>query len=488
MPNLVFSLDMQFNHAIRGLRDFTVSLNRNTAIMAHTHWSDQLIERYKRRRRQLAQKVGSGLILILGNSESPVNYPANTYPFRQDSNMLYLTGIQKPDFALLIDADAEVEYLFGPHLTMEDLIWTGPQMDVYAAADHLGIARAHPLSEWIDFFERLPHSDRPIHYLPPYRSEHFRLLREVIGHSKRQAGEGASTALIRGIVSMRSVKDAWEIAQIEKALEVTHRIFMRLMHEAQPGVCEQWLAGIAHGIATSEGGRLAFTPIISRDGQILHNHSYANSLREGDLLLIDLGAEEPGGYASDITRTIPVSWNYTSRQADIYDIVLQAQRAALDMLAPGVRYLDVHLQAARVIAQGLKDVGLLRGPVDEIVESGAHALFFPHGLGHMMGLDVRQFGTAYLRLGKRLQSGYVLTVEPGIYFIPALIDQWRKEGKFNDFIRYDKLEEWYDFGGIRIEDDVLITESGYRILGRPIPRERHEIVSARIPAGLKQPQ
>ncbi len=476
--------------------------------MASTHWSDEMIERYRRRRHQLAQKVGEGLILILGNSDTPVNYPANPYPFRQDSNMLYFTGIPMPDFALLIDPTSGEEHLFGPRPTMEDLIWTGPQMDVDAAAERLGISHAHALSELKSILERPEYRKCTIHYLPPYRCEHYRLLRDTLGYSEEHARKSVSTTLIKAIVSMRSVKDEWEVSQIEKALELTHRIFMRLMQEAQPGVREQWLAGIAQGIAASEGGRLAFTPIISRDGQILHNHSYANQLREGDLLLIDLGAEEPGGYASDITRTIPVSWKYTPRQADIYDIILQAQKAAMDMLAPGVRYLDVHLQAARVIAQGLKDVGLLRGPVDEIVESGAHALFFPHGLGHMMGLDVHdmeglgedyvgydhetrrsdQFGTAYLRLGKRLQPGYVLTVEPGIYFIPPLIEQWQKEDKFNHFIQYDKLDAWLDFGGIRIEDDVLITESGYRILGRAIPRQRHEIEDVRIPAGLKPAQ
>jgi Xaa-Pro aminopeptidase len=252
------------------------------------------------------------------------------------------------------------------------------------------------------------------------------------------------------------------------------------------------------GLAIAGGAGTAFPTILTKNGQILHNHEHGNRLKKGDLLVVDAGASSPMHYAADITRTIPIGGKFSGRQLDVYDIVLAAQEAAIKAMRPGIKFRDIHLQTARIVAGGMKSIGLMKGDTEEAVLQGAHALFFPHGLGHMLGLDVhdmenlgeqnvgyddsvqrsQQFGLAYLRMAKDLRPGYVMTVEPGIYFIPALIDLWHKEGKFLDFIAYDKLEAYRDFGGIRIEDDVLITKDGRRVLGRPIPKKPDKIAAA----------
>ena len=339
---------------------------------------------------------------------------------------------------------------------------------------------------------------RTVHFLPPYRPETLLKLGKLLGIKPEEAKAKASLALLKGVVAQRSAKSDEEVGEIETALKTTAKMYDAAMRMAQPGIWEKDIAGRVDGLAITGGVGTAFPTILTRNGQILHNHEHANRLKKGDLLVVDAGAESPLHYAADITRTIPIGGKFSGRQLEVYDIVLASQEAAIKAIRPGIKYRDIHLQTARIIAGGLKGIGLMKGDIEEAVLQGAHALFFPHGLGHMLGLDVhdmedlgeqyvgydetiqrsQQFGLAYLRMAKDLRPGYVMTVEPGIYFIPALIDLWRTEGKFLDFIAYDKLESYRDFGGIRIEDDVLVTKDGRRVLGRPIPKKPDKIAAA----------
>jgi Xaa-Pro aminopeptidase len=310
-----------------------------------------------------------------------------------------------------------------------------------------------------------------------------------------QLKENASMELMMAVINLRSLKSAEEVAEIEKGIETAYEMFTKGMKLVKPGKYEYEVAGAMEGIALAKNGVLSFPTILSVRGEILHGHAHGNLMNEGDMLVMDSGFETPDHYATDHTRTVPVKGKFTQKQKEIYQIVLDSQMAAIDAIKPGVKYQDVHLLSCKVIAEGLKKLGLMKGDTDEAVKQGAHALFFPHGLGHMMGLDVHdmedigqiyvgydaevrpidQFGTAYLRLGRRLQPGFVLTVEPGIYFIPELYTLWKSENKFTEFINYDKVAEYLGFGGIRIEDDVLVTETGHRVLGKSIPKTVEEI-------------
>ncbi len=445
-------------------------------------------------------------MLLLGNNEVPMNYKGNPYPFRQDSSFLYFTGVQTPGFALIMDMDSGEDTLYGYDLTVDDIIWMGALPGVKDWAAVGGLTSTADFAQLEPALNAAQKSGRKVHILPPYRNDHKILLSRMLQIPIEELNSAASEALIRGIISLRSIKEEREIKQMEAALRTTHNIYLRVIKNALPGVKEQILAGIAEGMSIQEGGRLAYPAILSRDGQILHNHHHGHLLKDGDLVLADIGAEGPMGYASDITRTFPVGPTFTARQRDIYQIVLDAEVSSIDMLRPGITYKEVHLHAAHVITEGLKALGLMQGDSEEIVASGAHALFFPHGLGHMIGLDVHdmenlgedyvgysaevrrssQFGTAYLRLGRALETGFVLTVEPGIYFIPALIDQWKNEGRFRDFIRYEMVEQWRDFGGVRIEDNVLITSDGHRVLGPPIPKTIKEIEEVKMIPGTRR--
>ncbi|MEM7574170.1 MAG: aminopeptidase P family protein [Bacteroidota bacterium] len=436
---------------------------------------------YQNRRQQLAQQLSSGLILIMGNDDAPMNYGANPYPFCQDSNFRYYAGIKQAGLSLTIDPATGESTLYGDDLTLADVVWMGEHPSTRELADRVGIE--HTASR-ASLAEVLKKNSGPLHFLPPYRAARQQFLAATVGSTT------ASVDLIQAVVTQRSVKTAEEIAEMEIAVNTSRRMHHAAMEMARPGMLEAEVAGAIEGIAISGGGRLAYPAIVTRNGHILHNHDHSNPLQAGDLLLIDAGASSPSGYAGDITRTFCIGRAMNQQQEEIYRIVKKAEEDVIRDLKAGVPYQDYHRQASLIIAEGLTELGLMQGDPAEAVAAGAHAMFFPHGLGHMIGLDVHdmedlgedyvgydaqtqrsdQFGTAYLRLGRALEPGFVLTVEPGIYFIPALIDQWRNEGKFTDFINYAALAAYRDFGGIRIEDNVLITDSGSRVLGEPIKK------------------
>ncbi len=446
-------------------------------------------EVYIQRRARLKEKVERGVILILGNNESPMNYPDNTYHFRQDSTFLYFFGIDYPGLAGVIDVDSGKEMIFGDDVSIENIIWMGPQRSMADRAAEVGITETQPFGKLSPFIEEAANTGRKIHFTPPYRGDNIMLLSDLTGYHHNKVKSKSSVELIKACVDLRSVKDAGEIEELERHMKVGYEMHTTAMKMAQPGNTEQQVTGILEGISMSGGGMVSFPIICSVHGETLHNHYHGNTLKESDLLLVDAGSESPRHYATDHTRTSPVGGEFTQKQKEIYQIVVDANDRSREATLPGVPYRDAHMVACKTIAAGLKELGLMKGDVDEAVAAGAHALFFPHGLGHMLGLDVHdmedydqvyvgyddeirpsdQFGLAYLRLGRRLQPGFVITNEPGIYFIPALIDQWRSEKKHEQFINYDKVEEYKDFGGIRLEDDILVTENGCQILGERIP-------------------
>ena len=450
---------------------------------------------YTDRRNRLRAALGSGLILIPGNAEASYNYPANTYHFRQDSNFLYFFGLDHPDLAGVIDIDENKDYIFGNDVDMDDIIWMGPQPLMSDQAAKAGVENTAPLNALSDFINETKSKGRKIHYVPPYRGETYIQLENLLGLPVSEIRNNVSVELIKAIVKLREIKDEYEIAEIEKAVDIAYQMHTTSMKMAMPGVVEREIAGTIEGISLAKGGPVSFPIILSIHGETLHNHYHGNILKEGRMMVTDAGAETTMHYSSDITRTVPVGGKFSPRQKDIYEIVLQANNKTIEATKPGIPNKELHLMAASIIATGLKDLGLMKGNVQDIVSEGAHAMFFPHGLGHMMGLDVHdmeglgennvgyddeikrsnQFGMAFLRLGKRHKPGFVFTIEPGIYFIPALIDLWKKEGKFTDFINYDKVETYKDFGGIRIEDDILVTETGHKVLGKPIPKTVAEV-------------
>lgn len=454
---------------------------------------------YQRRRQQLKKQLGSGLLLFLGNNDVGMNYAGNTYHFRQDSNFLYFFGIDQPGLAAVIDIDNDREIIFGDELTMEDIVWMGAQPRLKTLAGQVGVGETLPSRRLSAFVKKARKAGQAVHFLPPYRHDNMLLLKDLLNIPLPKQKAAASEAFIRAVVAQRAHKSEEEIAEMERAVNTTGAMHVAAMREARAGRKEAELAGLVEGMAVSAGGNLSYPVILSVHGQILHNHYHGNTLEKGQLVLGDFGAETAMHYAGDITRTFPVSAKFTPRQRDIYNIVLDAEVSAIASLKPGITYMDVHLAAARRMAEGLKSLGLMQGDMAEAVAQGAHALFFPHGLGHMIGLDVHDmedlgekyvgysdtvqrsthFGTAYLRLARPLEPGFVLTVEPGIYFIPQLIDQWRRQKKFTQFINYPALTKYRDFGGIRIEDNVLITSSGHRVLGQPIPKTVEEVEALR---------
>ena len=440
---------------------------------------------YKNRRARLKEKVKSGLVLILGNGEAPANYTDNTYKFRQDSSFLYFFGLNQPGFAGVIDIDSGDEYIFGNDVDMDDIIWMGPQPSVKDMAARVGVSKTAPFARLADCMKTAISQGRRIHFLPPYRFRNMLLLEELLGIRPALVKNYASLELIKAVVDLRSVKEPCEIEEITKACNIGYEMHTAAMRNCKPGVKEQYIAGLIEGIAASYGSMVSFPVILSQNGETLHNHDHSQILQEGRMMLTDAGAEEVSHYCSDFTRTVPVGGKFLTRQKEVYNIVLAANNKAIEIAKPGVTYQYVHLEVCKVLAQGLKDLGLMKGDVNEAVAAGAHALFMPHGLGHMVGLDVHdmedlgqiyvgyddetrpidQFGTSSLRMGRRLQEGFVITDEPGCYFIPALIDQWRAQGMHKEFLNYDKIETFKDFGGIRLEDDILIIPGGSRFLG-----------------------
>ncbi|MCK3684346.1 aminopeptidase P family protein [Maribellus sp. YY47] len=450
---------------------------------------------YINRRSALKTKGLTGIALILGNVEAPMNYRDNTYHFRQDSNFLYFFGLDFPGLVGVVDFDSGEDFIFGNDVDIEDIIWMGPQVTLQENAAKAGITNTAPFAKVFDVVKAAKETGRKIHFLPPYRAENKLLLENLTGSSAQSINGFASLELIKAVISLREVKEAQEVDEIRKACATGYQMHVTAMKMAQPGTWEQKIAGTIEGIALAGGGVSPYPTILSMNGETLHNHDHSQILQEGRLIVCDAGAESLLHYASDFTRTTPVGGKFTQKQRDIYEIVLAANNKATELSKPGVTYLSVHLAACEVLAAGLKELGLMKGDVKEAVKSGAHALFLPHGLGHMMGLDVHdmedlgqiyvgyddevrpvdQFGTAYLRMGKRLKPGFVVTNEPGCYFIPALIDKWQAEGINKDFINFDKVNEYRDFGGIRLEDDILITETGAEIIGERVPITPDEV-------------
>ena len=457
---------------------------------------------YLERRNQLIESIdASGVILLLGNEESPRNYVDNPYRFRQDSSFLYFCGLQHPGLAITIDLGTGDTTLWGIEPTIDHVIWMGPQQslsDLAASAGITNTADIQSLPNQMASWQK----DLSVHFLPPYRADRKTWLAQSLKLELNQVNSAASIPLIEAIVAMRSVKSAGEVAEIEKALVITAEMHLYAMRHARPGILEANLKGAIEGIATQHEGDLAYPSIITVNGQVLHNHAHHNLLQEGQLLLGDFGAETKYNYASDITRTIPVSPTFSDQQKEIYQIVLNGLELGIKSIKPGVSYQEIHLNVAKAMANDLKAIGLMQGDMEDAVAQGAHALFFPHGLGHMLGMDVHdmedlgenlvgygdhivrsnQFGLKALRLGRTLKPGFVLTVEPGLYFIPALINQWQAQQKHQQFINYSKLAAYQNFGGIRIEDNILVTNNGNQVLGPPIPKSITEIHALRAEA------
>lgn len=447
------------------------------------------IETYIKRRKKLSSKFKSGILLFPGNGESPMNYADNTYHFRQDSSFLYYFGLNLPNLVGMIDIDEGKEYIFGNDFTIEDIVWVGTQATVQEQAVHCGIENTDNLQKLEAYLKKALNSVRIIHYLAPYRAETKIQLLNWLNIHPKEVYTKASLELTKAVVNQRNYKSSEEITEIEKAVNVTVDMHLAAMRMIKPGISEAQIAAKVHEIALANNGNLSFPIIATINGQTLHNHYHGNLLTKGQMFLLDAGAETEMGYGGDMSSTMPVDLKFSNKQKEIYQIALSGHEAAIKALQPGIRFEDVHILAAKTMAEGLKDIGLMKGNVDDAIINGAHALFFPCGLGHMMGLDIHdmenlgeeyvgydgkakstQFGLKSLRLGRELEPGFVLTIEPGIYFIPELIDLWKLENKHVDFLNYDKIEEYHNFGGIRNEEDFLITETSYRLLGKKLPK------------------
>jgi Xaa-Pro aminopeptidase len=450
---------------------------------------------YTIRRDNLLSQINSGLILMLGNDAIPMNYSDNTYRFRQDSTFLYYFGLDMPGLAAVIDTESKDAIIFGDDPDLDDIIWMGPQCSLIDQAKQVGVSNTQPSNNLNKVINDAIRDNWVIHFLKPYREKQFYTLTSLLGIKKENISTAVSNELIAAIIEQRSIKSAEEIEEIEKAHAITYDMHTTAMRMARAGIYERDIAGTIEGIALSAGASVAFQVILSIRGEILHNTHYGNLLGDGDLIINDSGAETVMHYAADITRTFPVSGKFTDRQRDVYEIVLKSQVEAIQAVKPGQNNKDIHLQTAKVITEGLQNLGIMKGDSEDAVQMGAHALFFPHGLGHMLGLDVHdmenlgednvgynnelkrseQFGLASLRFAKNLQAGNVITIEPGIYFIPELIKKWKNEKKHTDFINYDQVEKYINFGGIRIEDNVVVTDNGYRVIGKSIPKTVAEI-------------
>ena len=451
---------------------------------------------YVERRARLRQLVGHGLIVLMGNNESPLNYPSNTYKFRQDSSFLYFFGQHRDGLVGVIDADSGAETLLGDEIDIDDIVWYGEVTSVVQMAEECGVAHTAPMAALTEMVGQAQKAGRKVHFLPPYRHETMIRLHDLLGIHPSQQRDAASQELIQAVIQLRLVKSAEEIEELERAAAIGYEMHTTAMRLCRPGVTEAYIGGVLDGIAASHGSMVSFQSIVSMHGEILHGYPSARPLEAGRLLLCDAGAETREHYCSDHTRTTPISGTFTQRQKDIYNIVVDCHDLALTHARPGVRWWDVHYDVCRLMTNRLKDLGLMKGDTEAAVQAGAHALFLPHGLGHAMGMDVHdmeglgqtfvgydeetrpstQFGTASLRFARRLEEGHVVTDEPGIYFIPALIDLWRKEGTNAEFLCFDEIEKYKDFGGIRIEDDVLITKDGCRFLGeKRIPYHVDEV-------------
>ena len=449
---------------------------------------------YIRRRAELKKLVGEGIIVLFGNNEAPYNYPANSYaPMRQDSSFLYYFGQHRDGLVGVIDINNDEEWLFGDDIDVEDIVWMGFTPSVSDLAAEVGITKTAPLSHLTSYIK---HQTSQLHFLPPYRHDTKIQIMDLTGIHPSKQKEAASLKLIQAVVKMRATKEQQEIAIIDSACDVGYVMHTTAQLLIKPGVTERFIGGQVDGIARSLANGTSFATIFSQHGEIMHGNPSDAKLEAGRLVLCDAGCELED-YCSDHTRTMPVNGKFDQRQLEIYSIVEACHDYVLEVAKPGIKYRDVHFAVCRMMTERLKELGLMKGDTDEAVRAGAHAMFLPHGLGHMMGMDVHdmeglgqiyvgfdyethpdleQFGTNCLRMGRTLEEGFVVTDEPGIYFIPVLIDEWKANGHCKDFLNFDKLETYKDFGGIRIEDDVLITKDGCRFLGsKRIPYHPQEL-------------
>lgn len=453
-------------------------------------------ETYNARRARLKKTIGSGLLLFLGNDECGMNYADNGYHFRQDSTFLYFFGLPYAGLSAIIDIDNDEEIIFGDELTIDMIVWTGIQPTLHEKSQRVGITSVKPYKAIADYLKAAQQKGQAIHYLPTYRAEHQIKLLQWLG--VQPGNERPSVPFIQAVVNQRIHKSEEEIAEIEKACLVTADMHLAAMHTVRPGIRECDVAAVVAQVAYANNYELSFPTIATINGQTLHNHDHSNLIKSGDMLLLDAGAETEMGYAGDMSSTIPADPTFTSLQKEIYDIQVAAHEAAVAALRPGVRFETIYDQTCAVIMDQLKQLGFTKGDPMEAVKAGAHAMFMPCGLGHMMGLDVHdmenlgeeyvgydghpkstQFGRKSLRLGRELEPGFVLTIEPGVYFIPELMDLWKSQNKFTEYINYDKLFKYRAFGGIRNEEDYLITTDGARLLGKKIPLRTEEVEEIR---------
>jgi len=424
-----------------------------------------------------------------------MNYEDNTYPYRQDSTFLYFVGLSKPNLAVVINCEIGETQIFGNDPTIDEIVWTGPQQSLSDMGNRVGIAQSFAFNKIYDVIQRAKNENLLIHFVNPYRYEQKIQLAQLLELPVSELSDHSSGVLIEGIVNQRLYKSDDELQEIEKAVDITGQMHLAAMQMAKPGLKEQNVVSKLLEIASSHGGYYSFPPIVTIRGETLHNHYYGNTIQKGDMLLVDSGAETEMGYAGDMTRTFPIGQRFTKIQKAVYEIVLDAHLKAVESLGPGITFKEVHLIASKKLAEGMKALGLMKGDTDEAVQAGAHAMFFQCGLGHLMGLDVHdmenlgeqnvgytpdmikstQFGLKSLRLGRMLEERMVLTVEPGIYIIPALIDLWQATRKFEEFINYTELEKFRDFGGIRIEEDFVITRDGSRRLGQEIAKTVEDV-------------
>ncbi|MES2110757.1 MAG: aminopeptidase P family protein [Bacteroidota bacterium] len=461
----------------------------------HLHLFEKQV--YTDRRQVLKNTMANnGLIVLMGNEDSSMNYKDNTYLFRQDSTFLYYFGLDTHGLAAIIDTDTGEEVIFGTELTIDDIVWTGTLPTISEMAGMVGVSRTEPYGKIAEHIYKAMAAGRPVHILPPYRPENKIKLAAWLNTDLAGLAQFVSVKLIKAVIAQRVIKTPLEVAELEKAVNISIDMELAVIKYTRPGIKEYELVAKAHEVAIANDAHLGYPAIITTHGQTLHTHYYGNTLEEGRMVLSDIGAENAMHYGGDLTRTFPVGKSFTTRQAELYEVVLNSMNHAISMLKPGVRYKDIHLAAGEKLMEGLNSVGITKGDAAEAVQAGAHTMFFQCGLGHMLGMDTHDmedlgeqyvgytdalkketqiFGLKSLRLGRELEAGFVLTVEPGIYIIPELIDRWQAENKYAEFINYDVLNTYRDFGGIRIEDNFLITDTGSKVLGKYLPKSLKEI-------------
>lgn len=450
-------------------------------------------EVYARRRQTLVAKMADsaaegkrGIALFIGNTEAPAQYKDNCYKFRQDSTWLYFFGIDQPLYAAIIDLDNGNETIFANDVEIGDIIWMGPQPSVASVAASVGVEKSAPYTDLNAAVAKVLAEGRPVHFVKPSRYYNTMKIASLLGCGTDEVAGRFSLALTKAIISMRLVKEDCEIEAIDDACNLGYEMHTVARNSIVPGIIEQEIVGKMDGVTLSKGWGVSFPTILTQHGETLHNHLHDKIIEPGKLMVIDAGAESNVHYASDFTRTYPTSGKFTAKQREIYQIVCDCNEFAFSMTRPGISYREVHLKTMHLMLEELRALDIVRGDVQNMVEAGIAGLFMPHGLGHNMGLDVHdmedygenyvgydddqsrspQLGLGSLRMARKLVPGNVITDEPGIYFIPALIEKWKSEKTDQGFVNYQKLESYYDFGGIRLEDDVLVTTDGARRLGK----------------------